>query len=390
MIIQEANRLSFVKEYYFSKKLREVRAMIAEGKPVINLGIGNPDLSPAETTINKMVESVKQNDNHGYQPYKGLPELRKAMSDWYHSTYHVDLNPDTEILPLLGSKEGINHISQAFINEGNTVLVPNPGYPSYGSATRLAGGNPEYYELNENDDWAPDWEKLGNRLLDDTKIWWVNYPNMPTGAAPRKDIFEKIVSIARKHKILVVNDNPYSLVLNKKDPSSIFQIDGSKEVCLELNSLSKSHNMAGWRIGMLAGAAGYVDAVLKVKSNIDSGMFKPVQLAAIEAMKTGDEWHQSRNDVYKERRKLAYRIMDEIGCTYSKESVGMFIWGKIPEQHKNVEVLTEKILHEANVFLTPGVIFGSGGDRYIRISLCSKEAALMESLERIKQLELNN
>ena len=388
MIIQEANRLSFIKEYYFSKKLREIKQMMDEGKPVLNLGIGNPDMAPSESTIEALKESASKLNNHGYQPYKGLPELSVAIADFYYKTYGVLLESQSEILPLIGSKEGISHISQAFLNPGDVALVPDPGYPSYSSATRLAGGVPVTYSLDENNDWAPKWDELSDELLDKAKIWWINYPNMPTGAEGSQAIFEKAITLSKKHNILLVNDNPYSLILNKEKPVSIHQANDSKSVALELNSLSKSHNMAGWRIGFLLGGKDYINAVLKVKSNIDSGMFKPLQEAALEAFKNDEQWHSDRNKEYEQRRVLAFEIMDLIQCTYQKDSVGMFVWGKIPERYDDVEVLTEKLLQEANVFITPGFIFGENGKRYIRISLCSKPALLMETIQRIKRLSL--
>ncbi len=388
MIIQEANRLSFIKEYYFSKKLREIRQMIEAGKPVLNLGIGNPDMAPSESTVEALKSSASNPNNHGYQPYKGLPALSEAICGFYKKTYDVELDPAIEILPLIGSKEGINHISQAFLNEGDVVLVPNPGYPSYSSATRLAGGNPVNYSLDESNNWAPKWDELTPELLDQAKIWWINYPNMPTGAAGNKEIFEKAITLAKKHNILLVNDNPYSLILNNGQPLSIHQLEGSKEVALELNSLSKSHNMAGWRLGFLSGHQDYINSVLKVKSNIDSGMFKPLQEASIEAMNNSDAWHQERNDEYANRRAFAYEIMDLLNCVYDTECVGMFIWGKIPDNYNTVEDLTEKLLHEANVFITPGFIFGEKGERYIRISLCSQPQNLKEAITRIKQFAL--
>ncbi len=388
MIINEANRLSFIKEYYFSKKLREVRALVAAGKPIINLGIGNPDMAPSEETINALKNSADVKLNHGYQPYKGIPELNEAIAKWYMNTYNVSLKPESEILPLIGSKEGINHISQAFLNPGDVALVANPGYPSYSSATRLAGGEPQTYKLDESNHWEPKWSELNQTLLDEAKIWWLNYPNMPTGARGNKAIFEKAIQIARKHKILIVNDNPYSLILNQTEPLSIHQVRESKDVVLELNSLSKSHNMAGWRVGFLTGAEDYINSVLKVKSNIDSGMFKPLQEAAIVAMSLNEEWHQERNKVYENRRKHVFAIMDALGCSYDKNSIGMFVWGKIPDRYEKVESLTEQILHEANVFVTPGFIFGDGGERYIRISLCNSEEKIIEAEKRIKALSL--
>ncbi|MCP4122359.1 MAG: aminotransferase class I/II-fold pyridoxal phosphate-dependent enzyme [Bacteroidetes bacterium] len=387
-MIKEANRLSFIKEYYFSRKLREVAGMIAEGKPVLNLGIGNPDMMPSTETIEALKMSATGEKNHGYQPYKGIPELREAMSQWYRSTYDVYLDPEKEILPLIGSKEGINHIAQAFINPDDVALVPNPGYPAYASAVRMAEGTPVSYDLNENDGWAPEWEQLKPSLLKQTKVWFVNYPNMPTGSTGSHEVFARILDLARTFDILVVNDNPYSLILNQDVPMSIHQLEGSREVALELNSLSKSHNMAGWRIGMLMGREEYLQPVLKVKSNIDSGMFRPLQEAAIHALDNSEAWHAERNEVYAGRRRLASAILNELNCVYDHGQVGMFLWAKIPDRYSDAEELTEKILYEAHVFLTPGFVFGNNGKRYIRISLCSQESILSRALERIKQLEL--
>jgi aspartate/methionine/tyrosine aminotransferase len=386
MIIKEAERLGDIQEYYFSKKLREVAAMVAAGKPIINLGIGNPDMKPSDATINKLKQSAEQDGNHGYQPYKGIPALGVAIANWYKKTYEVTLDATSEILPLIGSKEGISHVSQAFLNPGDIALVPNPGYPSYSSATRLAGGIPMPYLLDETNHWEPNWSELNESLLNKAKIWWLSYPNMPTGARGHIGIFEKAIEIAKRHQILIVNDNPYSLILNQSPPLSIHQTTGSREVALELNSLSKSHNMAGWRVGFLTGGVDYINSVMKVKSNIDSGMFKPIQEAAIEAMSVGEEWHMERNKVYAQRRKHVFAIMDALNCTYDEQSIGMFVWGKIPDYYTSVEELTEKILHEANVFLTPGFIFGDTGERYIRISLCCKADLIMEAENRIKAL----
>jgi LL-diaminopimelate aminotransferase len=386
MIIREAERLADIQEYYFSKKLREVSAMVAAGKPVVNLGIGNPDMKPSEATINALKKSADEDGSHGYQPYKGIPALGVSIAEWYLRTYDVTLDATSEILPLIGSKEGISHVSQAFLNPGDIALVPNPGYPSYSSATRLAGAEPLPYLLDEDNHWEPKWSELNESLLDKAKIWWLSYPNMPTGARGQIGIFEKAIEIAKKHKILLVNDNPYSLILNQTPPLSIHQTSGSKAVALELNSLSKSHNMAGWRVGFLTGAPDYINSVLKVKSNIDSGMFKPIQVAAIEAMQVGEDWHVERNKVYAERRKHVFAIMDTLHCKYDKDAIGMFVWGKIPEHYASVEELTEKILHEANVFLTPGFIFGDSGNRYIRISLCNNASLIIEAESRIKAL----
>ena len=388
MIIQQARRLDFIQEYYFSRKLREIARMTKDGKPVINLGIGNPDQAPAPTVIEKLQQSAANVKNHGYQSYNGIPALREAMSKWYQHTYQVELDAETEILPLLGSKEGITHIHQAFINPGDKVLVPNPGYPTYSSALRLSGGIPIYYDLDENNNWSPDWSSISETDLEEAKIIWVNYPHMPTGAPGSLTIFKDILEKAKKHQLLVVNDNPYSLILNQEKPISFLQLEGAKEVAIELNSLSKSHNLAGARVGMVVGDKEYIQTILKVKSNVDSGMYLPIQELAIEALKLSDEWHAERNKVYASRLSLAKSIMTALNCEYDDNQVGMFLWAKIPNKYNNVEELTEKILHEANVFITPGFIFGSKGERYVRISLCCKNDALEEALNRIKSLAL--
>ena len=384
MIIQAANKLQHINEYYFSMKLKQIAQMRAEGKPIINLGIGNPDQAPSTATIDALITAAANVTNHGYQSYIGIPELRTALSNWYKNTYEVALQPTTEVLPLLGSKEGISYISHAFLNPGDKVLVPNPGYPTYTSATYLAGAEPVSYNLDASNNWAPDFTSIPESVLQEAKIIWINYPNMPTGAAGNQEILSKIIALTKKNNILVVNDNPYSLVLNEGQPVSILQTAQAKDVCLELNSLSKSHNLAGARIGMIAGAKDYIDTILKVKSNVDSGMYLPVQHAAIAALSNSDEWHLARNNEYKKRRTLAYAIMDELECVYDTNQIGMFLWAKIPDRYENVEVLTEHILQDANVFITPGFIFGSNGDRYIRISLCSPEKDLQEALIRIK------
>lgn len=387
MIIQPAHKLEHINEYYFSRKLKQIAQLRAEGKPILNLGIGNPDQAPSPETIDALVRSAQNPCNHGYQSYIGIPELRMAMSKWYAGTYEVALDPNTEILPLLGSKEGISHISNAFLNPGDKVLVPNPGYPTYSSATYLAGAVPVTYDLDETNNWAPDFTNISEAVLREAKLIWINYPNMPTGAKGNEEIFKSLIEVAKEFKILVVNDNPYSLVLNEGKPVSIFQTEGAKDVCLELNSLSKSHNLAGARIGLVAGAKEYIDTILKVKSNVDSGMYLPVQEAAVAALHNTAEWHQQRNEEYRKRRAYAYAIMDALECVYDKEQIGMFLWAKIPDSYAQVEDLTEKILHEANVFITPGFIFGTKGERYIRISLCSPEADLQTALERIQNLK---
>lgn len=388
MIIAPAHKLDHIQEYYFSRKLREVAQMVAAGKPVINLGIGNPDQAPAQEVIQALQDSAANVKNHGYQSYVGIPALRKAMADWYQHTYEVTLDPNTEILPLLGSKEGITHINQAFLNPGDKVLIPNPGYPTYASAARLSGAIPVAYDLNENNGWAPDWSSVSEEDLQEAKIIWVNYPHMPTGAAGSIDIFKDVLAKALKYKILVVNDNPYSLVLPKGRAVSFLQLEGAKEAVIELNSLSKSHNLAGARVGMIAGDKAYIDTILKVKSNVDSGMYLPVQEAAVAALGLSDEWHAERNAVYASRLALAKGIMDAMNCVYSDDQVGMFLWAKIPDSYQHVEELTEKVLQEANVFLTPGFIFGSKGERYVRISLCCNNEMLEQALNRIKSLAL--
>jgi LL-diaminopimelate aminotransferase len=386
MIIPAAHKLDHINEYYFSMKLKQIAQMKSEGKPVLNLGIGNPDQAPSDETIEALIHSANQKSNHGYQSYIGIPVLRQAMADWYRSTYEVELNPDHEILPLLGSKEGITHISQAFLNPGDKVLVPDPGYPTYSSATYLAGAEPVYYPLDETNNWAPDLTNIPESVLREVKIVWVNYPNMPTGSKGSPEVFETLIALANEFNFLIVNDNPYSLVLNAGKPVSLLQTPGAKDVCIELNSLSKSHNLAGARIGMVLGRADYLQTILKVKSNVDSGMYLPLQDAAVAALKNSDSWHAGRNAVYASRRQYAWDIMDALGCTYTKDQVGMFIWAKIPDAYNEVEDLTEKVLQEANVFITPGFIFGSKGKRYVRISLCSPESQLKEALERIQKL----
>lgn len=384
--IKPAERLNFVQEYYFSKKLKEIAKMNAEGKDVISLGIGSPDMPPSSETIQVLCENALNPSNHGYQPTIGIPELRKAMADWYRRFYQVDLNPETEIQPLIGSKEGILHITLALVNPGEQVLVPNPGYPTYTSLSRLLGCEIVNYDLLESNNWQPDFDTLEKMDLTHVKIMWTNYPNMPTGANATLELYEKLVDFAKRHRIIVINDNPYSFILNDK-PISILNIKDAKEYCIELNSMSKSHNMPGWRIGMLASNARFIEWIVKVKSNIDSGTFRPMQLAAAQAYKNSEEWHNKMNrTLYKNRRYWAEEIMKTLECTYDPEQVGMFLWGRIPDKYSNVEQLTEKVLHEARVFITPGFIFGSNGARYIRISLCAKENKLQEALTRIKQI----
>jgi len=381
--IQPANRLNQVSEYYFSRKLKEIADMNAKGKNVISLGVGSPDLPPSSATIETLSQKSHKPDAHGYQPYVGIPELREAFAAWYKKWYGVELNPVNEIQPLIGSKEGILHISMAFLNPGDEVLVPNPGYPTYSSVSNLVEAKIVTYDLDENNGWEPDFAALEKMDLSKVKLMWVNYPNMPTGANATIALYEKLVAFGKKHGIVICNDNPYSFILNDK-PISILSVEGAKDICIELNSMSKSHNMPGWRIGMLASNAQFVQWVLKVKSNIDSGMFRPMQKAAIAALGNPVAWHEEMNKVYRKRREAAGHIMDAMGCTYDKNQVGMFLWGKVSDQWENGEKLSDKVLYDGNVFITPGFIFGSKGDKYVRISLCCPEEKLKEALERIK------
>ena len=384
--ITPANRVGSVQEYYFSKKLKEVAEMNAAGKNVINLGVGSPDLPPSERTIETLCEHARQPNEHGYQPYVGIPELRKGFADWYKKWYDVDLDPKTEIQPLIGSKEGILHISLAFLNPGEGVLVPNPGYPTYSSVSKLVEANLISYELKEELGWQPDFDELEKMDLSNVKLMWTNYPNMPTGANASMELYEKLVAFGKKHGIIICNDNPYSFILNEY-PSSILSVPGAKDICIEMNSMSKAHNMPGWRMAMLASNAQFVQWVLRVKSNIDSGQFKPMQYAAVEALSAPKEWYDNMNQVYRSRRNLAGQIMRTLGCEYDEKQVGMFLWGKIPDSCADVEELTEKVLHNARVFITPGFIFGSNGKRYIRISLCCKDHKLEEALKRIREMK---
>ena len=383
--ITPANRVGSVQEYYFSKKLKEVAEMNAAGKNVINLGVGSPDLPPSEQTIETLCEHARRANEHGYQPYVGIPELRKGFADWYKTWYDVDLDPKTEIQPLIGSKEGILHISLAFLNPGDGVLVPNPGYPTYSSVSKLVEARLIPYELKEELGWQPDFEELEKMDLSNVKLMWTNYPNMPTGANASVELYEKLVAFGRKHGIIICNDNPYSFILNEH-PLSILSIPGAKEICIEMNSMSKAHNMPGWRMAMLASNAQFVQWILKVKSNIDSGQFKPMQYAAVEALSAKKEWYDNMNRVYRSRRDLAGQIMRTLGCEYDENQVGMFLWGRIPDSAESGEAIANKVLYEANVFLTPGFIFGSRGERYIRISLCCKNETLEEALKRIENL----
>ena len=383
-----ADRLSLVQEYYFSRKLKEVAQLNAEGKDIISLAIGSPDMPPSEQTIEKLCEVAHQPNAHGYQPTMGTPELREAMANFYKRWYDVDLDSKTEVLPLIGSKEGILHVTLAFVNPGDEVLVPNPGYPTYTSLSKLLGAKIINYDLREDNGWQPDFDQLEeivNRKSSNCKLLWTNYPNMPTGGRAQRKTYERLVKFAQEHHIVVVNDNPYSFILSEEH-LSILQVPGAKDCCIEFNSMSKSHNMPGWRVGLCASNAQFIQWILKVQSNIESGTFRGIQLAAAEAYRNSEEWHREANiERYARRRKYAEQIMDVLGCTYDPNQVGMFLWGKIPESIKNVEDLTEKVLHEARVFITPGFIFGSNGERYIRISLCAKEEKIQQALERIKK-----
>jgi aspartate/methionine/tyrosine aminotransferase len=378
-----ANRLNSVSEYYFSAKLREVGEMNAAGKKVINLGIGNPDLPPSAETIAALCAEAQKPDVHGYQSYVGIPELRNEFAHWYKKWYNVELNPVSEIQPLIGSKEGILHITLAFVNPGDSVLVPNPGYPTYTSASSICEANIISYDLDENNDWQPDFEALEKMDLSKVKLMWVNYPNMPTGANATIELYQKLVAFGKKHSIVICNDNPYSFILND-EKLSILSVEGAKEICIEMNSMSKSHNMAGWRMAMLATNAEFVQWILKVKSNVDSGMYRPMMVAAVAALKNSEAWHAEMNKVYARRRVLALQIMDALDCKYDTKQVGMFIWARIPDKYSDSGVLADEILYGKNVFITPGFIFGDKGKRYVRISLCCPEPMLEEALKRIK------
>lgn len=380
-MISAAKRLDTVQEYYFSHKLREVRNLQLAGKPIINMGIGSPDLDPPKGVIEAMQQSLFDAGAHKYQSYQGLPELRKAMANFYKEKYQVDANPENEILPLMGSKEGIMHISMAFLNEGDGVLIPNPGYPTYTSVTNLLDATPVFYNLSEENDWQPNFEELEKQDLSKVKLMWVNYPHMPTGTNATKETFEKLITFGKKHQILIINDNPYSFVLNE-NPLSILSVDGAKEVALELNSLSKTFNMAGWRVGMVLGKASFINEVLKVKSNMDSGMFYGIQKGAIKALELSDDWFVTQNKIYEERRNLIWQLAEKLQCTYTKDSTGLFVWAKIPEGKKSEEV-TDEILYNKDIFITPGTVFGSQGEGYIRFSLCVTSEIIKEAILRV-------
>ena len=383
--ISPADRLGSVSEYYFSRKLKEVAAMNAAGMQVISLGVGSPDMPPSEETVETLCTEAHNPDGHGYQPYVGIPELREAFARFYRRWYGVELDAKSEIQPLIGSKEGILHVTLAFVNPGEQVLVPNPGYPTYTSLSRLLGAEVVHYDLKEENGWMPDFDALERMDLSRVKLMWTNYPNMPTGANATPELYERLVDFARRKGIVIVNDNPYSFILNDH-PLSILSVEGAKDCCIEFNSMSKSHNMPGWRIGMIAANPTFISWILKVKSNIDSGMYRAMQLAAVKALDAEADWYEGNNANYSARRNTAGAIMDALGCTYDKNQVGMFLWGRIPDHYQDVEELTERVLHEARVFIVPGFIFGSNGSRYIRISLCAKNDKLEEALKRILQL----
>ena len=381
--IVPAARISNVSEYYFSRKLKEIAALNAEGRNIISLGIGSPDLPPAKETLDTFCREVVKPDAHGYQPYIGIPALRKAFADWYKNWFNVELDANKEIQPLIGSKEGIIHISLAFLNPGDKVLIPNPGYPTYRSASELAGAEIIEYKLCEENGWLPDFEALEKEDLANVKLMWVNYPHMPTGTPATPKLFETLIDFGKRHNIVICNDNPYSFILND-NPLSLLQVEGAKEIAIELNSMSKSHNMPGWRMAMLASNPTFIEWILRVKSNVDSGQFKPMQLAAVKALNSGKEWYDFINTTYRNRRKLAEEIMHITGCTYNPAQAGLFLWGKVPACYKNGEELSDNLLYNANVFITPGSVFGTQGEQYIRISLCCNEIMLNEAIERIK------
>ncbi|WP_426489726.1 pyridoxal phosphate-dependent aminotransferase [Hymenobacter sp. 102] len=383
--MQVASRLQHIQEYYFSQKLREIDGMNKAGAQVINLGIGSPDMPPHPKVIAALTRAAEQPNTHAYQGYKGVPALRQAMADWYQRQYGVALNPDTELLPLLGSKEGIIHISMTLLEAGDEVLIPNPGYPAYRAAAHLSGATPVDYDLKPENNWLPDLQALAQRDLSRVKLMWVNYPHMPTGTAPSPEFFEQLVAFAQAHNILLVHDNPYSFILNQTQPQSLLAVPGAREVALELNSLSKSHNMAGWRVGLLAGRADVLQDVLRFKSNLDSGMFLPVQLAAVEALNLDNSWYEELNAHYRARRELVFELLHLLGCTFNANQVGLFVWAQVPARYADGYALSDEILQQARVFLTPGGIFGSNGNGFIRISLCQPTEVLQQALARVRE-----
>lgn len=386
MIIPAAQRLNAVQEYYFSKKLREIAGLQQRGHAILNLGIGSPDLPPAASVLQALKQSVDQKSHHGYQSYRGIPALREAFGAWYRQQFQVTIDAETEILPLIGSKEGIMHLSMAFLGTGDQVLVPNPGYPTYRVAAQLAGASILEYELSESTDWYPDLTTLAKQDLSRVKIMWLNYPHMPTGTQAAPARMAELIRWAAEQRILLVNDNPYSFILNDR-PFSLLALPGAREVALELNSLSKSHNMAGWRVGGLFGRADYLQTVLKFKSNMDSGMFKAVQEAAVEALSLPDSWYEELNDTYRARRSLVFNLLSDLGCSFNTEQVGLFVWARIPSTYQNGFEMSDEILDKAQVFVTPGGVFGSAGEQYIRVSLCRSADVLAEAHRRIKTVD---
>jgi LL-diaminopimelate aminotransferase len=388
-IIQPASRLGNVEEYYFSMKLRQIAQLRAAGHKVLNLGIGSPDLPPNQATIDALAESSGRADTHAYQGYQGIPELRRAFADWYWEYFGVRLQADDEILPLMGSKEGIMHISMSYVEAGDEVLVPNPGYPAYSAVTFLTGAGVKSYQLQAERNWQPDLDSLAQSDLSKVKLMWVNYPNMPTGAQADPGFFKDLIAFAKQHNILIVNDNPYAFILNER-PQSLLAQPGAMDVALELNSLSKSHNMAGWRVGMLAGAKAYLEPVIRFKSNQDSGMFKPLQVAAVKALSNAKSWYDELNSIYAERRREVYALLDLLECSYDRNQVGMFVWAKTPTYYPDAYQLSDAILDATDVFITPGGIFGSQGNGYVRISLCSEVATFREARERVAAYKAKN
>lgn len=384
-MIKPADRINSVEEYYFSVKLKQIDKMRARGKDVINLGIGSPDRAPAPEVIETLNAAAKQDNVHGYQSYIGIPALRNGFAAWYKRSYNVELDAESEVLPLMGSKEGIMHISMAFLNPGDEVLIPNPGYPTYSAVTNLVGAKARFYELKESNSWQPDLAAIEREDLSKVKLMWLNYPNMPTGAPADRAVMERVIAFGKKHNIVICNDNPYSFILNP-EPSSILSVEGAKDIAIELNSLSKSHNMAGWRIGMAASNKDFISYVLRVKSNMDSGMFRPLQEAAAKALDCDPSWYEQVNKVYAQRRSLVFELMDILGCSYDAKQVGLFVWGRIPSKYARGQELSDLLLEKADVFITPGFIFGSMGEQYIRISLCTTLERLSESISRVKQI----
>ena len=380
-MIEIAHKLKHVEEYYFSKKLKEVRQLIADGKPIINLGIGSPDLPPNPLVVQSLLYAMNEDNAHQYQSYVGLPKLREALSAFYSKYFKVQLNPETEVLPLMGSKEGVMHISMAFLNKGDDVLIPNPGYPTYESVTKLVGANPKLYNLTEANNWFPDIEALEQDDLSKVKMMWINYPNMPTGEQATMQQLEQLVQFALKHDILLVNDNPYSFILNE-NKQSLLRVKNADTCCLELNSLSKTFNMSGWRIGFVLGNARFIKAILQVKSNMDSGMFYGIQKGAITALSMSDDWLELLNEIYKQRREIVWQIADKLNCTYNKNTAGLFVWAKLPNGIKS-ESFTDDLLYDKSIFIAPGTVFGTNGEGYIRLSLCAKEKDLQEILNRL-------